>query len=153
MLNTKHNDSFELPASAAELETACREAVAEIGWRILDQGQGRIRCKEVASSGMSFTWPAEVEIVISGGPSSTRVDLNGTVFGLGPIQGNHLRGQMGNLRNRIELAAGRSSKPAASSGASSGSLTDELEKLASLRDQGVLNEDEFLKAKQRLLGT
>ena len=49
MLNTKQRDSFELPASVAELGTACREAVAEIGWRILDQGPGRIRCKEVAN--------------------------------------------------------------------------------------------------------
>jgi hypothetical protein len=36
-----------------------------------------------------------------------------------------------------------------------GSLTylDELEKLASLRDQGVLTEEEFTMQKQRLLGT
>lgn len=54
MLSTKHSEGFELRASAADAETACREAVAEIGWRILDQRPGRIRCKEVAVSGMSF---------------------------------------------------------------------------------------------------
>lgn len=54
MLSTKHSEGFELQATAADAETACREAVAEIGWRILDQSPGRIRCKEVAVSGMLF---------------------------------------------------------------------------------------------------
>jgi hypothetical protein len=35
---------------------------------------------------------------------------------------------------------------------SAGIMADELTKLAKLRDQGVLTEDEFAKAKQRLLG-
>lgn len=35
---------------------------------------------------------------------------------------------------------------------SAGSTADELMKLAKLRDQGVLTEEEFAKAKQRLLG-
>ncbi len=34
---------------------------------------------------------------------------------------------------------------------SAGSTADELTKLAKLRDQGVLTEEEFAKAKQRLL--
>jgi hypothetical protein len=38
-------------------------------------------------------------------------------------------------------------------GGGSLSYLDELEKLASLRDQGVLTEEEFTMQKQRLLGT
>ncbi|HEY5152173.1 MAG TPA: SHOCT domain-containing protein [Mycobacterium sp.] len=40
-------------------------------------------------------------------------------------------------------------KPAA---ADSSSLADELQKLASLKDQGILSEDEFTAAKNKLLG-
>ena len=36
--------------------------------------------------------------------------------------------------------------------ADSSNLVDELQKLASLRDQGILSEDEFTAAKNKLLG-
>ena len=45
------------------------------------------------------------------------------------------------------------SPPAAAAAPSAGSRTDELERLAKLRDSGVLNEDEFAAEKQRVLST
>lgn len=42
--------------------------------------------------------------------------------------------------------------PAASTAAASGSVADELQKLAGLRDAGVLDESEFATQKARLLG-
>ena len=150
MLSTKLDDSLVLDMSLSDALAVCRKAVAELGWRVLDQGPTRIRCKEVAVSGMSFNWPAEVEIILSSlGQSQTTVRLGGSVFGLGPIQKGHLQGQMGNLRNRIELATQeRAQRTTASVGSS---LSAEIEKLAALRKEGVLTEEEFQKAKQRLL--
>ena len=150
MLNTKLDDSLVLQLPLADTLAICRRAVAELGWRVLDQSPTRVRCKEAAVSGMSFNWPAEVDIILSShNPSQTSVLLNGSVFGLGPIQKGHLQGQMGNLRNRIELAAlDRSSKAPAEA---SGTLSSELEKLAKLRRDGILTDDEFHRAKQRLL--
>ena len=104
MLNTKVEDRIDTEVSAENAISFCRKAVAEVGWRILDQSQNRIRCKEVAVSAISFNWPAEVEIIIfSNGPSSTTIFLNGSIFGFGPIQKGHLQGQIGSLKNRIEI--------------------------------------------------
>jgi hypothetical protein len=99
---------------------------------------------------MSFNWPAEVDVVLSSpNASQTTVLLSGSVFGFGPIQKGHLQGQLGNLRNRIELIAQERSTRAPA--AASVPLSVELEKLAALRKDGILTEDEFQKAKQRLL--
>ena len=150
MLNTKLTDTMTVDMPLSDALALCRRAVADIGWRVLEQGASRIRCKEVAVSAMSFNWPAEVDIILSSiGPSQTTILLNGSVFGVGPIQKNHLLGQMGNLRNRIELAnEDRHSKAPT---VAAGSLSGELEKLAALRKNGILTDEEFTKAKQRLL--
>lgn len=149
MLNTKLTDTLQLDVPVPDALAICRRAVSELGWRVLDQGPTRIRCKEVAVSAMSFNWPAEVEIVLSSsGQSQTIVLLNGSVFGLGPIQKGHLQGQMGNLRNRIELA--RENQPSKAPVAASTSISAEIEKLAALCKDGILTEEEFHRAKQRL---
>lgn len=54
------------------------------------------------------------------------------------------------LRDAVELAIANLSKRQ-SSIASSGSVADEIMKLKSLLDQGVLSEEEFLQAKRNLL--
>jgi hypothetical protein len=153
MLNTELYDDFDLLVSPEQALTLCRQAVADLGWRVLDQGPDFIRGKEVAASGLSFTWPAEVQLVVeSEEPGVTTVYLDGKIFGLGPIQKGHLQGQMGNLRNRIELLASQPSALSASDGTRKGALSEELEKLAALKQQGVLSDEEFQQAKARLLG-
>ena len=93
----------------------------------------------------------QAELVLSRkGPTTCMLHMNGSVFGLGSLQKNHLQGQMGNLRNRIELAA-TEKEPKKESTAPT-SMATELEKLAALRTQGLLTEEEFQKAKERLLG-
>lgn len=152
MLNTELYDDFDLLVAPDRALTLCRQAVADLGWRVLDQGPDFVRCKEVAVSGLSFTWPAEVQLVVeSDEPGVSTVYLDGKIFGLGPIQKGHLQGQMGNLRNRIELLATQQA-PAPGGRAGGGSLSEELEKLAALKKQGLLTEEEFQQAKARLLG-
>lgn len=85
----------------------CQEAVAALGWRVLQRGEAFLVCKEVTHEVMRWwTFPAKVEILLTGESSdATRVILKGSNFGFGPIQSGHLQGQVGNLRNRIELVA------------------------------------------------
>lgn len=113
--------------------------------------EGRFVCREGSTADLlRGTWPVQVEISLSAGSSSvlTKVVANGSNFGFGPIQKNHLKGQMGNLRNRIEL---RASEGITVVPQSSESLTSEIERLAELHVQGILTDEEFRRAKERLL--
>ena len=108
---SKHREEFEVGLPLVDCFTACREAVATLAWRVLQQEENHLVCKEVASQGTSFTWAAQVEILLSaaGSPERRKVTLKGSIFGLGPVQSGHLKGQVGNLRNRIEIASAKSS--------------------------------------------
>lgn len=150
MLDIKINDSVVIDMPLDHAFSLCREVVADLGWRILNQSSTSLHCKELAVSAVSFNWPAEVEIVLSPvDESQTSILLKGAIFGFGPIQKSHLQGQMGNLRNRIELALKNWSEKAPHT--PDRPLSSELEKLALLYKEGILTEEEFRKAKQRLL--
>lgn len=154
---SKHSDEFTLDGSLSIVSDACSEAVADLGWRILDQEPGRIVVKEVAPKVTSFTWPAQIEILIwAGDDGETVVSLDGEIFGLGPVQSGHLKGQVGALRNKIEVifrrnTSNRPSSRPSSAPPTSNSLADELTKLKTLYDVGALSSTEFEAAKQRLL--
>ncbi|MET0557359.1 MAG: SHOCT domain-containing protein [Solirubrobacterales bacterium] len=89
-----------------------------------------------------------MEIVVEEAPAGSQVLLSGSITGMGPVQKGHLRGQVGALRNKIELAA-RESVSNESNGA--GEISSELERLAGLFESGVLTDEEFTQAKARLL--
>lgn len=124
--------------------------MADLGWRVLEQSEKRLVCKEVAPQGTSFTWAAQVEILLTGESSdTTKVTLKGSIFGLGPVQSGHLKGQVGNLRNRIELASAKGRRPTGDQPTIS--LVSELEKLAELHARGSLSAEEYQHAKAQLL--
>lgn len=147
---SKHREEFELHIPLDEGVIACRKAVADLGWRVLEQSEKRLVCKEVAPQGTSFTWAAQVEILLTGESSdTTKVTLKGSIFGLGPVQSGHLKGQVGNLRNRIELASAKGRRPTGDQPTIS--LVSELEKLAELHARGSLSAEEYQHAKAQLL--
>lgn len=147
---SKHREEFELYIPISEVRIACRKAAAELGWRVLEQNEKRLICKEKTPQGTSFTWAAQVEIALAlESPDRTKITLNGSIFGLGPIQSGHLKGQVGNLRNRIELVLAQSRRPTGDQPTSS--LVSELEKLAELHARGSLSDEEYQQAKAQLL--
>ena len=74
------------------------------------QSHDLIVCKEVAVVGV--TWPAEVAVSWFNLRGRTGVRLRGSIWGFGPVQSGHLKGQMGNLLSRIEVIAARVPAPA-----------------------------------------
>ena len=62
-----------------------------------------------------------------------------------------LNEQAADFKAKVEQAM-RDSKKSASSNNTSGTLTDELRKLAEFKNQGILSEQEFEAAKKKLLG-
>jgi hypothetical protein len=154
-----HSEEFALLLSLSESMPVCAEAVATLGWRIIEQSMTRLKCAEVKSQLVSFTWPVQVEIILKADPSgTTRVRLQGSTFGLGSLQSNYLKEQVQNLRHMIEHAVSRKTakpqeeKPAPETQSkASSTLVTELEKLAGLHASGALSAQEFQQAKQRLL--
>lgn len=111
---SKHQQEFDVNLSPDSTMIVCQEAVASLGWLVMDHSQTTMVCKEKAPQVTSFTWPVQIEILLaSKSLGITRVTLKGSIFGIGPIQSGHLKGQVGNLRNRIELsvASGTSQQP------------------------------------------
>lgn len=135
---------MDLPADA--VEQACRRAISDLGWRLLEDDGRRLVVKEVSPKATSFTWSAKVEVVVEEVGASSEVLLNGSITGMGPVQKGHLRGQLGALRNKIDLAA---QDAAAEDGV--GEVSGELERLGGLHQSGVLTDEEFAQAKAQLL--
>ena len=98
----------------------------------------------------SFTWAAKVEVMIEEDGDGSEVLLNGSITGMGPVQKGHLRGQLGALRNKIDLAA-QDAAAAGSGGNGKAEISGELERLAGLLQSGVLTDEEFAQAKAQLL--
>jgi hypothetical protein len=138
----------DLSADAAE--QACRRAISELGWRLLEDDGRRLVVKEVSPKATSFTWAAKIEVLVEEDDGGAALLLNGSITGMGPVQKGHLRGQVGALRNKIGLAA----HDAAADGRTDqgpGEISGELERLAGLHRSGVLTDEEFAEAKRQLL--
>ncbi|MDP3114514.1 MAG: SHOCT domain-containing protein [Candidatus Cloacimonadaceae bacterium] len=147
---SKHQVEFVIPLSLEDSSAACREAIAATGWRVMEQTETRFVCKEISPQSTSLTNPSKVEILLMRKSSNeTNVVLNGSILGFGPFQSGHLKGQVGNIQNKIELFVKKTSP--SSGDPSSISLADELEKLHNLKTQGILSEDDYQQAKSQIL--
>lgn len=146
---SKYRDSLSLDVSYPEAEQACRRAISQLGWRVLDDEGDRLVVKEVTPHVAKMTWAAKVELLIEHSDLRTVVQLNGSITGMGPVQKNHLKGQVGALKNNIGLAAEATASTPAEGG--SDDVAGQLEQLASLHESGALSAEEFAQAKARLL--
>lgn len=153
---SKHQVEAVIPNPIEDVVGACQEAVAQLGWRILEQDDSHIVCKEELHFKITvMTWPAQIELRWRRDGVNTQLTLNGSIAGFGPIQSGHLKGQVGNLQNRIQLCLRKSDgqlQPSADSSPPQSTLASELEKLARLHSQGILSDAEFANAKAKLLG-
>jgi hypothetical protein len=76
----------------------------------------------------------------------TKIEMKGTLKGLDPVQFNYLNEQMGKLKNLIEETAIQISIQDQKQ-----TLSNELEKLVDFYTRGILSDDEFRRAKEKIL--
>ena len=151
---SKHNQSVNLSCSAKDLLLFSQEIFRDFEWRVLSVTSDGISAKEEAPQFTSFTWPARIDLTVTALPdkeTASRIDLAGSIAGLGPIQKNHLKGQMGRFLNALSLKVDTGNQPADETHPASEGLADELARLAELRGQGIIDDDEFQAAKKKLL--
>ena len=153
---SKHEQTFQLPVTPAAALLYCQEVASELGWRVFEVSQQGLAIKEVSPQITSFTWPARIDVKIQNlNAGNCVVQLFGSVTGMGPIQRNHLQGQMGRFLNALSIHVDKNSVVPAQESRSSAmavSLAEELGKLHELFEKGILSADEFAAAKTHLLG-
>ncbi|MDR0604323.1 MAG: SHOCT domain-containing protein [Bacteroidales bacterium] len=152
---SKHSEKFYADLSANDLMGICKSVIAKLGWAVLNQSSNTINCKETGKFDINkANFFATVEIVLTGETDNTRIELNGSVFGMGPFASKHILGEVQKLKNMIEVEMEqfKNSQKKYTNTPSEPSVALELERLASLHSQGLLSEDEFKTAKNKILG-
>ena len=147
---SKISDEFYIQVPFDEAKLVCKNVIAQLGWRVMEDNSNKIVCKEVAIQWTSFNYPAEIAISLSDYKEKTKIVLDGSIFGFGPIQSGHLQGQIGRIKNLIETCSTQSSNQNVTQNKTE-NLSNELEKLAELHSKGILSDEEFKSAKNKLL--
>ena len=134
-----------LKAGQEKAVQACRYALNEMQLVIKkDDGVKFIANEKLRMLG--FANPAKIELDIQPVNDTSRINVKTSNFGLGPIQGGHVKGVAETFLSQVQLKLSESTK-----GESQKSVVDEIAKLAALKEQGLLSEEEYSMAKARLL--
>ncbi len=151
---SKHNQSADLSCSAKDLLLFSQEIFRDFEWRVLSVTSDGISAKEETPKLTSFTGAARIDVAVTALPdkeTASRIDLAGSILGAGPIQKNHLKGQMGRFLNALSLKVDAGNESPDEIHLAGEGLADELARLAELRDQAIIDDDEFRAAKKKLL--
>jgi hypothetical protein len=107
---SKMSDQFSVPLPLEDASSACHTAIDDIGWKVKVSEPTRI----VPTIGFGLTRnPSKIEVLLAeDGPMSSQVTLDGSIWGVGPIQKRHLQGEMTKLREAIETAVQAAPRPA-----------------------------------------
>lgn len=136
---------LSVQATQGKASEACRYALSEMQLAIKhDDGLSFTANEKVKLLG--FANPAKIEVKIQPGSDVLTIFVYTSNLGLGPFQGDHVRGVAETFLSKFQLKLGESTQAGGPSG-----ISDELQKLASLKEQGILTEAEFIAAKARLI--
>jgi hypothetical protein len=112
-------DSIELAHPPDRILVACKQALAELGWRGDASGAGlQLRAREDESKLCCRQAPIEVEIELEERAEKTNIRVSGSVAGFGPVSSQSLRGRMEALWRHLFAALDRHAASAGSSQAS-----------------------------------
>lgn len=109
---SRHEDSFQISLPPEIAKPLCADAITSLGLPITaDLGHGLV-CAE--SFQLGFNWPATMQVLINyGDTGGSRITVNASNFGFGPIQTSHVKSKVLALRQRIEQLAQQFGKPQA----------------------------------------
>lgn len=154
-----HNQSFQVPYSCKDTYTALQEAIAGLSGFRIDRCDDSLMTVYVKAGVSLFSWGENITVSIQealGGGSV--VSILST-----PKTGAMLGGAMDMGKNRknieaiskalsTELQPYKTVSKKSAVQKQSGSIAEEIGKLAELRDKGILTDEEFNKKKKELLG-
>lgn len=138
----KANSSVKLQMSASETLSSLQKVIREFKWDVLELGTSQVVVKVVQASSLH---PYKLRIEINPiNESTTELHIFGTMNAIGP--GRTIAALIGKLINALSVDAQEFAKNG------KGGFVDELTKLASLLEKGLITQEEFSQAKIKLLG-
>ena len=143
---SSHKDAQTFDCDLEAAAQACRFALNEMQMLVKkDAGQSFVANEKVR---LGFANPAKLEVNLSASGAKTTVAVNSSNFGLGPIQGGHVKGVAETFLSNVKFQLGKNQASAPSAG---DDLAGQLEKLAEMKAKGLLSDEEFAAAKAKLL--
>lgn len=132
-------------ASQEQVVHACRYALGDMQV-VIKQDNGISFLASEKLKMLGFTNPAKIEVRIQQVAGGQKILVKTSNAGFGPIQGSHVAGVAETFLSIFQYKLNESKSEAPKSG-----VADELMKLAKLKEQGLLSDDEFAAAKAKLL--
>jgi hypothetical protein len=148
---SKFETEVRLSVGLDEALAACRAAVAEMKWKVESQSNTRFVCKEEVFDEL-LNKPGKLEIDLRENAEGTLLAVKVSNWGIGPILTNKVKGQAGQFCNQLQVILDRQASARGDSHPGM-SLSAEIQRLASLRDDGILSQVEFEAAKAKLLAS
>ena len=124
---------------------ACRYALNELQLAI-KQDKGTSFTANEKLKMLGFANPAKIEVDVKADTQGQKILVRTSNLGFGPIQGGHVKGVAETFLSKLMLKLEESASEAGTKG-----IADELQKLAALKEQGLLSDEEFTAAKAKLL--
>jgi len=124
---------------------ACRYALNDLQLAIkYDKGTSFTANEKLKILG--FANPAKIEVDIKADTQGQKILVRTSNLGFGPIQGGHVKGVAETFLSKFKFKLEESASEVGTKG-----IADELQKLAALKEQGLLSDEEFTAAKAKLL--
>ncbi len=143
MASHKESERFEVDQN--DLMLACRGSLNEMNnWKVSKEGEDFIEAKKA----MTFNEnPQDLKITLSQQQGNCVLNVKGSMFGIGPIMTGKARESVRTFLSGVKLKlADRTKENSSSEG-----IVEEIEKLAVMKEKGLLSDEEFAAAKAKLL--
>jgi hypothetical protein len=148
---SNYRENVVLRLGIDNLNTIIGDVLSDFDWFLIEKENNILKVRE--KDRFDYYNPLEMDILMEPSHVGTRLDVSATNSGYGPVQDEYIKGQVvrflmavrkkeDELReeNIKNIIAGRD-----------GSLSKELEKLARLHEIGELTDEEFRRAKERVI--
>jgi hypothetical protein len=148
---SNYRENVVLRLGIDNLITIIGDVLSDFDWFLIQKEDKLLKVRE--KDRFDYYNPLEMEIQMEPSPVGTRLDISASNSGYGPVQDEYIRGQVVKFLMAVRkkedelreenikvIAAGRDR-----------SLSKELEKLARLHEIGELTDEEFRRAKEKVI--
>lgn len=103
-MSDRHQD-LELPAPPEQAREIVREAVAELGWRCIEDGDGSLVVRESPRL-LLGRWPIGIKVsIVDAGGKRSALELWGRMGGFGPFIAEQLKERMEEFASQLRRHA------------------------------------------------